>query len=61
MVKVGDTIECVHMDDRFHPVPAGTRGVVYHIDSIGQLHVKWENGSGLALNPDVDTYKILEE
>lgn len=60
MVKVGDKIECVYMDDP-QPVPAGTTGIVYHIDSIGQIHVKWENGRGLALNPDVDTYKILEE
>lgn len=30
-------------------VPPGSRGVVDHVDDIGQIHVKWENGSSLHL------------
>ena len=29
-------------------VPPGSRGVVDHVDDIGQIHMKWENGSCLA-------------
>lgn len=27
-----------------HTVPPGSRGVVDHVDDIGQIHMKWENG-----------------
>lgn len=58
MVKVGDYVECIYMNDP-QAVPAGTRGTVYHIDDIGTIHVRWENGSGLGLIPGEDEYKIL--
>lgn len=32
-----------------HTVPPGSRGVVDHVDDIGQIHMKWENGSSLVL------------
>lgn len=32
-----------------HTVPPGSRGVVDHVDDIGQIHMKWENGSSLAV------------
>ena len=59
MVKVGDRVECICMDDP-QAVPTGTRGTVYHIDGIGTIHVKWDNGSGLGLIPGVDQYKIIK-
>ena len=34
----------------------GLKGTVKHVDDIGQIHVRWENGSGLALNLDVDSF-----
>lgn len=47
------------MDDPQAP-PTGTRGIVDFVDDIGQIHVKWENGSGLALNTDYDTFKVIK-
>lgn len=61
MVKKGDKVKCIHMDDPYNPVPSGTTGTVIAVDSIGQIHVAWENGSGLALVPGVDSYEIMEE
>ena len=58
MVKIGDRVECIFMDDA-QAVPAGTQGTVYHIDDMGTIHVKWDNGSGLGLIPGVDQYKII--
>ena len=40
-------------------VPPGSRGVVDHVDDIGQIHMKWENGSCLALNIEVDRFDII--
>ena len=58
MVKIGDRVECVSMDDP-QAVPTGTCGTVYHIDSLGTIHVHWDNGSGLGLIPGEDEYKII--
>ena len=58
MVKIGDRIECISMDDP-QAVPAGTCGTVYHIDDVGTIHVRWDNGSGLGLIPGEDEYKII--
>lgn len=60
MVKIGDRVECISMDDP-QAVPAGTRGTVYHIDGMGTIHVRWDNGSGLGLIPGEDQYKIIKE
>lgn len=42
-------------------VPPGSRGVVDHVDDIGQIHMKWENGSCLALNIEVDRFDIITQ
>lgn len=36
---------------------SGLRGEVYCVDDAGQIHVKWENGSGLALVYGVDRFR----
>ena len=59
MVNVGDKVKCIFMDDPF-PVPSGTVGIVKFIDSIGQIHVSWENGSSLALNPRFDRFEVVK-
>ena len=38
MVKIGDKIRCIAMDDE-QAVPTGTYGTVYHIDDLGTIHV----------------------
>ena len=42
-------------------VPPGSRGVVDHVDDIGKIHMKWENGSCLALNIEVDRFDIITQ
>ena len=46
------------MDDPFAP-PSGTVGEVMFVDDIGQIHVKWENGSSLALNVKLDSFSRI--
>ena len=35
-------------------------GTIQFEDGIGQIHVKWDNGRTLAVNPEEDEYEILE-
>lgn len=38
----------------------GLKGTVTYVDDAGQIHMRWENGSSLALNVEVDTFKKIE-
>lgn len=61
LLKKGTVIQCNHMRDPSYPVPDGTRGVVEKVDDDGLVHVKWENGSGLNLDPLVDDFEVIED
>ncbi len=56
----GTTVQLISMDDEQAP-PVGTIGEVMFVDDIGNVHVKWHNGSSLAVIPDVDSVAILTE
>ena len=56
----GDRVVCIYMDDP-RPVPPGTHGTVEHVDDAGQIHVRWDTGSGLALVPGVDKFRHLTQ
>ena len=56
----GTIIELIHMDDPQAP-PSGTTGEVEFVDDIGQIHMKWSNGSGLALNTNYDKFRIITQ
>lgn len=38
---------------------AGLQGTVAFIDDIGLIHVSWENGCILALDVDVDRFRVM--
>ena len=40
-------------------MPSGLIGIVEFIDDAKQIHVLWENGSSLALIPEIDIFEIL--
>ena len=58
MYPKGTRVELHHMDDPQAP-PSGTKGEVMFVDDIGQIHVKWENGSTLALNVKLDSFSKI--
>lgn len=37
----------------------GLKGTIHIVDDMGQIHVKWDNGSSLALNIDVDSFEVI--
>ena len=60
MKKISKTVRLVSMKGE-PQMKSGMIGIVEHIDDAGQLHVRWENGSGLALIPGEDKYEILDD
>ena len=53
------TVICLdHMDDPY-PIESGSLGKVEYIDDAGNVHMKWRNGSSLALVPEVDDFHIV--
>ena len=55
----GKHIRLIKMDDIQAP-PPGTMGTIKFIDGIGQVHVVWDNGSTLAVQPENDEYQIFD-
>lgn len=56
---VGTKIQLISMRDEKYPVLPGTVGEVTHIDDIGSIQMKWQNGSSLALIPEIDSFKVV--
>ena len=55
----GKRVKLIKMDDPQAP-PPGTHGTIKGTDDIGQIHVKWDNGSTLAIQPVGDKYLIFD-
>ena len=51
----GTKIILHHMKDPY-PVPDGTIGEVVTVDDAGNIHVRWQNGSRLAVIEGVDVF-----
>lgn len=47
------------MDDPYCSIRAGSEGVVNFVDDAGQIHMKWDSGSTLALIPGVDYFERI--
>lgn len=55
----GTLIELMEMKGE-RQMPYGLKGTVKFVDDAGQIHMKWENGSSLALNVNEDTFSVVE-
>lgn len=55
----GTRIQLEEMKDPYSKLQSGDKGTVEFIDSAGQIHVRWDNGEGLALIPEADKFKRL--
>lgn len=56
----GTRIKLIKMKDPY-PITEGTIGTVDFVDGAGQIHICWDNGSSLALIPDIDIFTKSHE
>jgi len=54
MFKVGDRVKLIHTRDPYTKLESGARGTVKFIDSLGTIHVQWDNGPNLGMIPGED-------
>ena len=57
--KAGVRVRLTNMDGE-PQMPQGLEGKVDFVDDAGQIHVKWKNGSTLALIEGVDKFEIVD-
>ena len=57
--KAGVRVRLIHMYDE-PQMAKGLEGTVEDVDDIGQIHVRWDNGSGLALIVGADLFEIIK-
>lgn len=56
----GTRVELTSMNDPYAP-PIGTKGTVRGVNFMGDISVKWDNGSSLSVVYGVDSCRIIEE
>lgn len=56
--KLGTKVKLIKMDGE-PQMPSGMTGMVRYVDDANQIHVCWDNGSTLALVPEVDEFEII--
>ena len=54
----GTKLQMITMRNEKYPVPPGTVGEVTHIDDMGNIHICLQNGSSLAIIPEVDSFRV---
>ena len=54
----GTKLQLISMRNEKYPILPGTVGEVTHIDDIGNILVRWQNGSSLAIIPEVDSFRV---
>jgi hypothetical protein len=60
-VEVGDRVQLLRCNDPYTKLEPGMLGIVRSIDSMGTVHVEWENGSRLGMvTEDGDSFRVIE-
>lgn len=57
--KVGDRVRLIYTSDQYTNLKRGDEGTVFSIDSMGTVHIKWDNGSNLGLIPHEDRWEVI--
>lgn len=59
MAQVGDRVKLLNMNDPYTRLRPGVLGTVAHVDTLGTVHVRWDDGRSLGLIPGVDQFTIV--
>lgn len=57
----GDRVRLLHTTDEYTALRAGALGTVQSTDSLGTLHVTWDEGSSLGLIAGEDRWETVTE
>ena len=57
----GTRIELISMKDPYAPVPAGTRGTVKFVDSMGTIFPEWDNNRTIGIVPGEDSFSKITQ
>lgn len=57
----GTRVLLLHMEQDPRPISDNTKGTVWHVDDIGQIHCRFDTGFGHTLVPGVDHFRKLTE
>ena len=57
--KRGDRVRLIHCTDTYTKIQSGAEGTVALIDSLGTVHVRWDNGISLGLIPGADRFEVI--
>lgn len=60
MTAVGDRVRLDEMDDPYSNIAPGALGTVKLVDSLGTVHVVWDDGRRLGLVPGEDVWTEIE-
>jgi hypothetical protein len=55
---IGKRVELIKMEGE-PQMESGMKGIIESVDDLNQYHVRWDNGSKLAIIPEQDEFKIL--
>ena len=55
----GDRIEFISSSDSYTRLQPGTLGTVSMVDSMGTVHVRWDDGSTLGMIPGEDQFRLI--
>ncbi|MFF5291859.1 DUF4314 domain-containing protein [Paractinoplanes globisporus] len=58
--KAGDRVKLLHCADPHTTLDPGTLGTVTLVDSLGTIHVLWDNGIELGLVSGEDAFVVIE-
>ncbi len=56
--NMDDRVRLIRTSDTHTNLQPGAEGTVVLVDSLGTVHVRWDNGSRLGLIPDADAYEV---
>lgn len=57
---IGSKIKLLEKMEDIQGIKAGQLGILEYIDDEGSLHMRWDNGSGLAIIPETDKFEVIE-
>lgn len=57
----GTRIELISMKGPYAPVPAGIRGTVKFVDSMGTIFPEWDNNRTIGIVPGEDSFRKLTQ